>query len=433
MEFPKFELYLKFNQFFGKLSMNVYAFITPAVLLLLIAEIIYSVASRKNLFTFQDTITNIGTGIGNQCVNLAVAFFVFKWYGWLYQFAPWNIPATWYSLLILLLLQDFVFYWFHRVGHSINIFWAAHMPHHSSEELNLSVGIRASFTQRLFQFLFFDWVLVLIGFSPEMVYAMAAVHLFLAFWHHTRAIKSLGWFEKYFVTPSHHRVHHGVNPQYLDKNYSEFLIIWDKIFGTFEPEEEEICYGLTHPPRTWDPIYVNFQFWKQLWEDAVAAPRIWDKFRLWFMPLGWRPPGLPQPEKGKRIGYTKAEQVKYQSTQFKGLKPYLLLQIVVGLGVLMMTINLKLDISVGARVLLSGGIFLMIISWGGLLQAKTWAIALEIFRLLFMAVSVVAVLKLSGLAVLTGWPTVVAGLIAGVSILYASFNFRAGNVERMRG
>lgn len=402
--------------------MNVYAFITPAVLVLLFAEIIYSFVGKKGLYPFQDTVANIGTGIGNQCVNLAVAFFVYKWYGWLYQFAPWEIPATWYFLILLLLLQDFVFYWFHRIGHTINIFWAAHMPHHSSEELNLSVGVRASFTQRLFQFLFFDWVLVLIGFSPEMVYAMAAIHLFIAYWHHTRVIKRLGWFEKYFVTPSHHRVHHGVNPQYLDKNFSEFLIIWDKIFGTFEPEEEEICYGLTHPPRTWDPIFINIQYWKQLWEDAVAAPNWWDKIRLWFMPLGWRPPGVgAEYDPNKRVGYTKAEQIKFTSRQFKGIKPYILIQILLGLGVLLITINLKNGLDAWARLALSGTIFFMIINWGGLMEAKRWAIPMEMLRHLVMGGTLLFVLERAEMAVWTGWPTILTGLIVGGNILYLSF------------
>jgi len=409
--------------------MNVYAFITPAVLLLLIAEIIFSVVKRNGHYSFQDTMANVGTGIGNQCVNLAVAFFVYQWYGWLYQFAPWEIPATWYYLILLLLIQDFIFYWFHRIGHTINIFWAAHMPHHSSEELNLSVGIRASFTQRLFQFMFFDWILVLIGFSPEMVYAMAAVHLFLAFWHHTRLIKRLGWFEKYFVTPSHHRVHHGVNPQYLDKNFSEFLIIWDKIFGTYEEEVEEICYGLTHPPRTWDPIYINFQYWKQLWDDAVAAPYVWDKIRVWFMPLGWRPRGLEQVDKDKRIGYSLAEQVKYHSQQFKGTKPYLIAQLVLGMVVMFVTINMKFPLEALDRILLSATLFFMIINWGGLLMARFWSIPSEIIRLLVMGGSLLYVLEKNDMATWVGWPTIVTGLAVGGSILYISFFFRRGEVE----
>lgn len=410
--------------------MNVYTFITPIVLILLIAEIIYSVKTKNGMYPFQDTVTNLATGIGNQCVNLAVAFFVYKWYGWLFQFAPWHIPPTWYNLLLLLLLQDFIFYWFHRTGHTINIFWAAHMPHHSSEELNLSVGIRASFTQRLFQFLFFDWVLVLIGFSPEMVYAMAAVHLLLAYWHHTQLIKRLGWFEKYFVTPSHHRVHHGVNPQYIDKNFSEFLIIWDKMFGTFEPEDEEICYGITHPPRTWDPIFINFQYWKQLWDDAVAAPYWWDKIRLWFMPLGWRPRGLrTEADVKKRIGYTRAEQIKYVSKQFKNIKPYILVQIGVGLAFLMVTINLSLPLDYIHRGILSLGIFMMIISWGGLLQAKSWALTLEVVRLLFMGISLVLILNAAGIASWTSWSTIVTGLTVGLSILYMSFYIKKDQLE----
>ena len=409
--------------------MNVYAFISPLVLILLILEIVYTVKTRKGYYQFQDTVTNLGTGIGNQCVNLAVAFFVFKWYGWLHQFAPWQIQTTWYAMFGLLLIQDFVFYWFHRIGHTINIFWAAHMPHHSSEELNLSVGIRASFTQRLFQFLFFDWILVLIGFSPEQVYAMAAVHLFLAYWHHTQVIKKLGWFEKYFVTPSHHRVHHGVNPQYIDKNFSEFLIIWDKMFGTFEEEDEEICYGITHPPRTWDPIFINFQYWKQLWDDAVAAPYWIDKFKLWFMPLGWRPRGLPQTDKTKRIGYTKAEQVKYTSLQFKNLSWYLIAQVAVANIYLSVVINLELPLSPVDRAILSFGVFLMIIAWGGLMQRRRWASGLEIFRMVFMSVTMIVVLHQTGLSHWTSWTTILIFLWAGISTLYYSFTVKKNEYE----
>ena len=409
--------------------MNVYAFITPIVLILLITEIIVILRQKKGVYSFQDTITNLGTGIGNQCINLAVVFFVFKWYGWLYQFAPFKIPETWLSLILLLILQDFIFYWFHRIGHSINIFWAAHMPHHSSEEFNLSVGIRASFTQRLFQFLFFDWILVLVGYSPEAVYMMAGIHLLLAYWHHTRLIKSLGIIEEVFVAPSHHRVHHGVNPQYLDKNFSEFLIIWDKLFGTYEPEVEEVCYGLTHPPRTWDPIYINFQYWKQLWDDAVAAPHFIDKFKLWFMPLGWRPRGLEQFDKDKRIGYTIAEQTKYSSKQFKNSSNYILAQIALGLIFMYFTINLSFNLTSIERIIMSVGIFLMIISWGAILGAKKWALPFEIFRLLFMSITMVFVLNSSEISHWTNWSTIIIALVTGISILYVSFFVKRNELE----
>lgn len=400
--------------------MNVYAFITPIVVFLLVAEIIYCASVKNGKYPFQDTITNLGTGIGNQCVNLGVAFFVYKFYGWIYEVTPFYIPITWYTLILLLLLQDFVFYWFHRAGHTINIFWAAHMAHHSSEEMNLSVGIRASFTQRLFQFLFFDWVLVVIGFSPEAVYSMAAVHLLLAYWHHTAVIGKMGWWEKYFVTPSHHRVHHGVNPQYIDKNFSEFLIVWDKWFGSFEEEVEEVCYGVTHPPRTWNPIHINFQFWKQLWDDAKATNYWWDKIRIWFMPIGWRPRDLEPYFKNGRIGYNKSEQIKYESNEMPNSKKYLIVHIALGILFLFFTINLSLPLVHWHRILLSAGIFMMIISWGGILENKAWATASEIFRTLFMAISLVFVLHATGISTYQNWTTIAIAIIAGISIMYFS-------------
>ena len=404
--------------------MNVYAFITPIVVALLLFEIVYSAIARKGVYTFQDTITNLGTGIGNQCVNLAVAFFVYKWYGWLYQFAPWQVPATWYSMLGLLIISDFVFYWFHRTGHRVNVFWAAHMPHHSSEEMNLSVGIRASFTQRIFQFLFFDWILVLVGFSPEQVYAVAAVHLLLAYWHHTRLIKRMGRFEKLFVAPSHHRVHHGVNPQYIDKNYSEFLIIWDKLFGSYAEEEEEVCYGITHPPRTWDPLYVNFQFWRQLFSDAWHTSSWWDKLRIWFMPTGWRPADVHDEVVPERIGYGLSEQVKFTSEPYPNMTGYLIAQVMLGMGYMYVAINMDWPLSALDRVIMSFGLFLMITSWGGILQARKWALLLEIFRTVYMASTLVFVLNKNAILPWTSWLTIFAALVSGVGVLYFVFQVR---------
>lgn len=411
--------------------MNVYTYITPIVVLLLLLEVLITVRIQKKKYPFQDSMTNLGTGIGNQCINLAVAFFVYKWYGFLYELTPLRIEATWYSLIGLLLLQDFTFYWFHRLGHSINIFWAAHMAHHSSEEMNLSVGIRASFTQRLFQFLFIDWILVVVGFSPEMVYAIAAVHLLLAYWHHTQLIGKMGWVEKYFVTPSHHRVHHGVNPQYIDKNFSEFLIIWDKLFGSFEPEVEEACFGVTHPPKTWHPISLNFQYWRQLWEDAKNTPYFWDKIRVWFMPTGWRPRGIAIAPSDGRIGYTKAEQTKYQSTPMKNSQAYLISQLVLGLGFMAVAINLKLPFSFWDRFILSSGIFMMIISWSGILESKPWAMAMEISRIVVMAAGMIFVLQRTGLHPITDWTTFFILLASGLSISAASFFLKKPKLQKV--
>jgi hypothetical protein len=261
------------------------------------------------------------------------------------------------------------------------------MPHHSSEELNLSVGLRASFTQRIFQFAFFDWVFPLLGFSPEMVYSVAAVHLLLAYWHHTRVIDKLGWVEKVFVVPSHHRVHHGVNTQYLDKNFSEVFILWDKLFGTYAPELEPVCYGVTKPPKSWDPFLINIQFWKQLWDDAVAAPFIIDKFKLWFMPLGWRPRGVGDGHI-PRIGYNLDEQEKFVSNEFPQSRFYLVVQVIIGLLLVTFTINQQLPIQVFDRILLSASIMFMIFSWSFILEGKANAMVLESTRLIVNAIAV---------------------------------------------
>lgn len=410
--------------------MNVYAYIIPVVLVLLLLEIAVCVFRNNGIYKFQDTVTNLATGIANQCVNIAVVTFVFIFYGWLDSKIPWSIETSWYSMLGLLVLSDFVFYWFHRTGHSINIFWAAHMPHHSSEEFNLSVGIRASFTQRIFQFAFFDWVLVIFGFSPEQIYAVAGIHLLLAYWHHTQLIPKLGLLEYIFVTPSHHRVHHGVNPQYIDKNFSEFLIIWDRLFGSHEEEIEEVCYGITHPPRTWDPIFINIQFWKQLWDDACATQHWWDKLRLWFMPLGWRPADLRGDASAERIGYTRKDQVKWTSLQPKRIKPYLVVQIALALVFLAITVDLQNNLSLEMRALMSAGVFMMIIAWGGLLQAKPWALLIECMRWLYMAgMFIWALYQLDIGEQMIPAVIIAVSLLAAGSLLVISLIYRSRRLE----
>lgn len=410
--------------------MNIYALITPIVLLLLIAEVIYCRIKNNGIYPYQDSVANIATAIGNQCIGLAVAYYVYHVYGWINQFAPYHFSNAWYNYVILLIISDFVFYWFHRAGHSINIFWAAHSPHHSSEEYNLSVGLRASFTQRIFQFVFFDWILALIGFSPDMIYSVAAVHLLLAYWHHTQLIDKMGWIEKVFVTPSAHRVHHGVNNQYLDRNFAEFLV-WDKLFGTFEPEVEPVCYGVTKPIQSWNPYTINLQFWKQLWSDAKETKYFADKIKIWFMPLGWRPRDVePYPAK---MGYTREEQVKYESKEFPKSRIYLILQIVFGMLFMYFAIDQKNSLDFTQRLIMCTALFIMILSWSGLLEAKKWAPFLEVFRLLVMGSIFIWILNVLNI-VTTFWNvyTALVFLVVGVSIIWCLGNFRKMEVVQLQ-
>ncbi|MBS1793689.1 MAG: sterol desaturase family protein [Acidobacteria bacterium] len=366
---------------------NVYFYITPVALIFLLLEIAACLVFRRRYITFTEAVANFGTQLGNQTTNVLVMIGVYYVYGYLWEhFRIFTIPVNWWSSILLLLGVDFVFYWVHRWGHEINILWAAHSPHHSAEEMNFFVALRASVTQRLCSFLFF-WVLTIVGFEPAHIYTVVAIHLFIAFLHHTEFVPKL-WrpIEFLFTTPSHHRVHHGVNRQYLDKNYGEFLIIWDRLFGTFEVEDEKVAYGILDHPQTWNPIYINFHFYIVLWRYAVAAPFWWDKLRIWLMPAGWVPRGLEKPEKPD---ITAANQVKFRPEAFAGAKIYLTLQVALGIALMIGVIANVYHWSAGEKWLGAGLLWWQIVNWSGILEAKSWVRISETLRSLATAAAVV--------------------------------------------
>lgn len=360
---------------------NIYAFIAPLAIGFILLEVLACWYFNKKYITFQEAIANFGTALGNQTMNVLVAAGVYVAYGYLwtnYRFID-HIEMNVINFLLLLLGIDFIFYWVHRWGHHVNIMWAAHSPHHSAEEMNFLVAVRASVTQRLFSFFFF-WPLTLIGFRPIDIYAMTGIHLFISFLHHTEFIPKLWrWVEMIFTTPSHHRVHHGVNFKYLDKNFGEFLIIWDRLFGTFEEEKEKVVYGMYNPPRTWNPITINFHYYMVLWKDAMAAPRWLDKIKIWFMPLGWRPSGLPAKPELEEI--TQKNQKRFSTIMFRGAKPYLLAHAVSGVVLMMFIIDPNSPWSTAERWIGSFLLWHMVINWSGILESKNWLLASEIIRL----------------------------------------------------
>jgi alkylglycerol monooxygenase len=385
---------------------NVYTYITPIALFFILLEIAACFVFRRRLITFNEAVANFGTQLGNQTTNVLVMIGVYYIYGYLWEnFRIFTIEATWWSWAGLLLGVDFVFYWVHRWGHEINIMWAAHSPHHSAEEMNFFVALRASVTQRLASFLFF-WVLTIIGFHPAQIYTMVAIHLFIAFLHHTEFIPKL-WkpIEFLFTTPSHHRVHHGVNLQYLDKNYGEFLIIWDRMFGTFAEEKEKVAYGILDHPKTWNPIFINFHFYLVLWKYAVAAPFWWDKIRLWFMPAGWVPRGL---EKKDKPSITVENQVKFRPPMFANARIYMILQVILGIALMLGIISNLYGWSNGEKWLAAALLWWQIINWSGILEGKAWLWLSEIPRNLVTLLAIVAFselyqpsLLLAGLIVVT--------------------------------
>ncbi|MBL7842320.1 MAG: sterol desaturase family protein [Cyclobacteriaceae bacterium] len=368
---------------------NIYALLTPIALGFILLEILVCWYYKKSYITFQEAVANFGTALGNQTMNVLVAAGVFVVYGYLWENYRLidSLEMNAITFLVLLLGIDFIFYWVHRWGHHINIMWAAHSPHHSAEEMNFFVALRASVTQRLFSFFFF-WPLTLFGFKPIDIYAMTGLHLFISFLHHTELIPKLWrWIEFIFTTPSHHRVHHGINFAYLDKNFGEFLIVWDRLFNTYAEEEEKVVYGMYNPPRSWNPISINFHYYILLWKDAVAAPYWIDKLKIWFMPLGWRPRGLPPKPALQEV--TQENQVRFQTKMFWRAKPYLILHILLGIVLMMFIIDPNSPWGTAERWIGSFLLWHMIINWSGIMESKEWLFFSEIGRLIITCSAII--------------------------------------------
>ena len=239
-----------------------------------------------------DMISSLSSGLTNATRDGIQFGVVLISYTWLVNHITiYKVENLWLAVIIAFVVEDFAGYWIHRMSHRVNILWNRHVIHHSSEEYNLSCALRQSISDNI---KFFSILLIpaaVMGIPPALFAIISPVHLFLQFWYHTRLIDKMGILENILVTPSHHRVHHAINLEYLDKNYSQIFIIWDKLFGTFQPEEKSNppVYGILRPAKTWNPILINFKHLWQLTKDAYHANSYWDKIRIWFMPTGWRP------------------------------------------------------------------------------------------------------------------------------------------------
>jgi sterol desaturase/sphingolipid hydroxylase (fatty acid hydroxylase superfamily) len=268
----------------------------PAFILLLIVEAIVSTLDHfeeHDLFDSKDTAASLAMGIGNVITNLGAKAVVIGAFWVAYEltgfFKEDLLPTMWTTWVLLFFAEDFSYYWFHRKAHEIRFFWASHVVHHSSEYYNLSTALRQTWTGNVTgSFIFWMWLPVL-GFHPIMVVTMQSISLLYQFWIHTETIGKLPRpIEFIFNTPSHHRVHHGSDPKYLDRNHAGILIIWDRMFGTFQEEEERPTYGLTSNIKTHNPFKIAFHEWMDIWKDATR-PGLTLKERLGYVfgPPGW--------------------------------------------------------------------------------------------------------------------------------------------------
>jgi sterol desaturase/sphingolipid hydroxylase (fatty acid hydroxylase superfamily) len=262
----------------------------PAFIGLMLLELGLSLVIGLRGYDGRDTAASLAMGIGNRVVYMIFGGALVGLQFWLYQFRLFDLGSSWKVWVLCFFAEDLAYYWFHRCSHEVRLLWAAHVNHHSSERYNLSTALRQSWTTPFTTALFY-WPLPLLGFHPAMILTCTGVSLLYQFWIHTEAIDRLGWFERIFNTPSHHRVHHGSNLEYLDRNHAGILILWDRLFGTFEPERALVRYGLTKNIATFNPFRIAFHEYAALWRDVRRADSWRDALGYVFMPPGWSPDG----------------------------------------------------------------------------------------------------------------------------------------------
>ncbi len=264
----------------------------PAFLLLVLFEKWYGWRKGKDTVRSMDMIASLGSGVTNVTKDVLSLYFIIISYPFLVRhLALTHFSSSFLVYLIAFIALDFAGYCVHRIQHVVNFFWNGHLVHHSSEEFNLACALRQSISSIARIFIIFLLPAALLGVPKEVIEVVAPLHLFAQFWYHTQHIRRMGFLEKIIVTPSHHRVHHAINPEYIDKNYGQIFILWDKWFGTFREESVDIppVYGITRPVQTWNPVRINFQHVWLLATDAWRTKDLKDKFLLWFKPTGYRP------------------------------------------------------------------------------------------------------------------------------------------------
>ena len=254
----------------------------PWFLLLLFAEAIAAALLRRDLYEFKDTAASLTMGIGNVIVGLFSKTMVFGLFTLLHRYAIFSIPYARWAWVLAFFADDISYYVFHRTSHECRLWWASHVVHHSSQRYNLGTALRQTWTGSLYSFVFWMWM-PLVGFPPVMILTMQAISLLYQFWIHTELIKNMGPLESVLNTPSHHRVHHGSNLEYLDKNHGGFLIIWDRLFGTFAPEKSRVVYGLTKNIQSYNPVRIAFHEWADIFRD-VSSANSWSE--RWHMAFG---------------------------------------------------------------------------------------------------------------------------------------------------
>lgn len=326
--------------------MSIILYAIPGFFLLIAAELIAEKVRKTQYYRVNDAISSLSIGVLSRMIGVLKALVPLTFYVLAFEhFAIFELPQTWWMWIAVFVMYDFFYYWNHRCGHEISLFWAAHVVHHSSEDYNLTTALRQS-SGSFFNFIFFI-PMAFLGVDPLVFVSVASVNLVYQFWVHTQHVGKLGLLEWFMVTPSNHRVHHAQNQLYLDRNYGGVFIIWDRIFGSYQDEldEEKPIYGVRKALKSWNPFFANIQVYKQLMQDSFHTQKWSDKLRVWFGKTGWRPEDVAQAFPIEKVDLS--QFTPYDTTITSMKKAYCILQyiLIALIGVYLMMNTATLAIS----------------------------------------------------------------------------------------
>ena len=354
--------------------------VIPGFLILVFIEILYGHYIKKQTYTLMDTISSLSSGITNILKDSMGIIFIIISYPFLEKkIALFQLESSLTLYLIAFICVDFASYWSHRLNHKINIFWNQHIIHHSSEEFNLACALRQSVSNIIGYNALFLIPAAILGVPSEIIIFLSPIHLFGQFWYHTQHIGKLGFLEYIFVTPSQHRVHHAINPIYIDKNLSAIFCIWDRIFGTFQEELDNVkpIYGTLKPVQTWNPIIINFQHFFRLAKDSWHTKKFSDKIKIWFMPTGWRPKDVENLIKYKTQSKNQEKYYPNYTNLFKLVGVFHFLCVNTILTYFLYNFS---DLQIDIKLIYTLIIFLSVFGYSSLMDKYSWAPFFEVFR-----------------------------------------------------
>lgn len=399
------------------MNLNPTVIAIPVYFFLIGIELIVHAVQKTKSYRLNDAVTNINCGVTSQVSGAFLKVLTIGLYTLIFeQFRVMTIENNVITWIIAFFAYDFCYYWAHRMSHQVNLFWGGHSVHHQSEEYNLSVALRQSSTQTIWTF-FFYIPMAILGVDPLVLVSVSGFNLLYQFWIHTESINKLPkWFEWFFNTPSHHRVHHARNPKYIDKNHAGTFIIWDKMFGTFREEEERPTYGITKNLNSWNPVWANFAHYADMAREIKRIARWQDRFKYLFQKPGWLPDYLG----GYRAPYDIDPKTykKYDAHGSRSLNFYVIFQYAILLvGTALFLFNMEFfDDNLFEKMLIAGLIIFSTVCFGALFEQRSWAMFAEVSRILLAVASTLYIAV--DFEVFPVLPSILAGIYILLSVFW---------------